>query len=158
MPFGITSAQKVLHKRIHEAFEDIEGVETDIDDILVWGKNTKEHDERLRKVLNRCRKINVTLNEKKLSFQQRENYLSWTQANPGWSSTRQRKSKSHQGNATREDKMGVERLLGTVNYMAIFIPNLSTISEPIRKLLKKDNQFVWEHEQAKSFEEIKKLL
>ncbi|GFO36184.1 transposon ty3-i Gag-Pol polyprotein [Plakobranchus ocellatus] len=100
MPFGITSAQEVFHKRIHEAFEDIEGVETDIDDILVWGKNTKEHDERLRKVLNRCRKINLTLNEKKMSFQQKGNYLSWTQANPGWSSTRQRKSKSHHGKAT----------------------------------------------------------
>ncbi|GFO19566.1 retrovirus-related pol polyprotein from [Plakobranchus ocellatus] len=47
MPFGITSAQEVFHKRIHEAFEDIQGVETDIDDILVWGKNAKEHDERL---------------------------------------------------------------------------------------------------------------
>ncbi|GFO17736.1 Pol polyprotein [Plakobranchus ocellatus] len=57
-----------------------------------------------------------------------------------------------------EDKKGVERFLGTVNYMAKFIPNLSTISEPIRKLLKKDNQFVWEHEQAKAFEEIKNAL
>ncbi|GFO17503.1 polyprotein [Plakobranchus ocellatus] len=38
MPFGITSAQEVFHKRIHEAFEDVVGVETDIDDILVWGK------------------------------------------------------------------------------------------------------------------------
>ncbi|GFO12574.1 retrovirus-related pol polyprotein from transposon 297 [Plakobranchus ocellatus] len=37
-----------------------------------------------------------------------------------------------------EDKKGEERLLGTVNYMAKFIPNLSSISEPIRKLLKKD--------------------
>ncbi|GFO27752.1 retrovirus-related pol polyprotein from transposon 17.6 [Plakobranchus ocellatus] len=57
-----------------------------------------------------------------------------------------------------EDKKGVERLLGTVNYMAKFIPNLSTISEPIRKLLKKDNQFVWEHKQAKTLEKMKNAL
>ncbi|GFO19570.1 polyprotein [Plakobranchus ocellatus] len=57
-----------------------------------------------------------------------------------------------------EDKKGVEIFLGTVNYMAKFIPNLSMISKPIRKLLKKDNQFVWEHKKAKAFEEIKNTL
>ena len=30
MPFGIRSAQEVFHKRVHEIFEDIQGVETDI--------------------------------------------------------------------------------------------------------------------------------
>ena len=35
MPFGIRSLQEVFHKRVHEIFEDIQGVETDIDDILV---------------------------------------------------------------------------------------------------------------------------
>ncbi|CAB3983559.1 Hypothetical predicted protein [Paramuricea clavata] len=44
MPFGIRSAQEVFHKRVHEIFEDIRGVETDIDDILVWGRTLQEHD------------------------------------------------------------------------------------------------------------------
>ena len=35
MPFGIHSAQEVFHKRLHELFHDLDGVETDIDDILV---------------------------------------------------------------------------------------------------------------------------
>ena len=36
------------------------------------------------------------------------------------------------------DKKGVERLLGTVNYLSKFIPNLATVTEPIRVLLRKD--------------------
>ena len=32
------------------------------------------------------------------------------------------------------DKKGVERLLGTVNYLGKFIPNLATATEPIRVL------------------------
>ena len=36
MPFGIHSAQVVFHKRVNQHFEDTEGVETDIDDILVY--------------------------------------------------------------------------------------------------------------------------
>ena len=36
-PFGIKNAQGVYQKRISQLFGDIEGVESDVDDILVWG-------------------------------------------------------------------------------------------------------------------------
>ena len=36
MPFGIKSAQEIFQKRMHQNFGDLAGVETDIDDILVW--------------------------------------------------------------------------------------------------------------------------
>ncbi|GFN74652.1 Pol polyprotein [Plakobranchus ocellatus] len=117
-----------------------------------------EHDERLRKVLNRCRKINLTLNEKKCHINKEEiTYLGHKLTQDGVQPDKE-KVKAITAMPPPEDKKGVERLLGTMNYMAKFIPNLSTISEPIRKLLKKDNQFVWEHEQAKAFEEIKNAL
>jgi len=36
------------------------------------------------------------------------------------------------------DKKGVERLLVTVNFLGKFIPNLASVTEPIRVLLRKD--------------------
>ena len=51
MPFGIKSAQEVFQKRISQVFGDLPGVETNIDDILVWGTTKAEHDERLKAVL-----------------------------------------------------------------------------------------------------------
>ena len=51
MPFGIHSAQEVFQKRLYELFHDLQGVETDIDDILVWGRTIEEHDETLKKAL-----------------------------------------------------------------------------------------------------------
>ena len=65
MPFGIHSAQEVFHKRLHELFHDLDGVETDIDDILVWGRTVQEHDERLEKTLQRARQSNLKLNPDK---------------------------------------------------------------------------------------------
>lgn len=41
------------------------------------------------------------------------------------------------------DKKGVERLLGTVNYLAKFVPIMSAINEPIRSLLRSDVLFIW---------------
>ena len=42
--------------------------------------------------------------------------------------------------------------------MAKFLPNLSTVTAPIRELLRKDTEFHWSHEQHKAFKEIKEIL
>ena len=68
MTFGIKSAQEVFQKRINQLLGDLPGVETDIDDILVWGTSQEEHDERLEAVLKRCEQINLTLNKEKCQF------------------------------------------------------------------------------------------
>ncbi len=35
-----------------QTFEDLEGVEVIVDDILVWGENEQQHDERLEKAMH----------------------------------------------------------------------------------------------------------
>ena len=61
MPFGIKSAQEIFQKCMIQNFGDLEGVETDIDDILilVWGKTEDEHHKRLKAALQRCQDIHV---------------------------------------------------------------------------------------------------
>ena len=56
------------------------------------------------------------------------------------------------------DKKGVERLLGTVNYLGKFISNLATVTETITVLLGKDIKFQWSHEQEKAIHETKSIL
>ena len=56
------------------------------------------------------------------------------------------------------DKKGVERLLGTINYLGKFIPNLATVTKPIRVLLRKDIEFQWSYEQDKALQEIESIL
>ena len=38
-----------------DMFEDIEGVEVIVDDMLIWGETEAQHDKRLRKVLECAR-------------------------------------------------------------------------------------------------------
>ncbi|KAJ8871600.1 hypothetical protein PR048_027927 [Dryococelus australis] len=52
----------------------------------------------------------------------------------------------------------VRRLLGMVNYVGKFVPNLAEITEPIRQLLKERNTFLWEEPQELAFKKIKHLL
>ena len=46
-------------------FHDIEGVETYIEDMLIYSPTEEEHDRRLKAVLQRCRDVNLSLNKDK---------------------------------------------------------------------------------------------
>ena len=57
-----------------------------------------------------------------------------------------------------QNKSDMQRFLGANNYLGKFIPNLSTSTEPLRKLL--NNDFDWEifSEQIKAFDTLKQML
>ena len=57
-----------------------------------------------------------------------------------------------------EDKKDVPRLLGLINYVGKFIPNLSELTAPLRELLVKNKPWQWGKSQNQSFERIKELL
>ena len=52
----------------------------------------------------------------------------------------------------------VRSFLGPVNFTARFIPDLATVSAPLRQLTKSGEPFVWGPEQQQSFDELKKRL
>ena len=57
-----------------------------------------------------------------------------------------------------ESVVEVSRFLGLVNFCARFIPDLPTVSEPLRRLTRKDVPGQWGKEQDKAFNELKKRL
>ena len=57
-----------------------------------------------------------------------------------------------------EDKKGAERLLCMLNYLAKFIPNMSTMSKPIRDILKEDVEFRWGNVQEEAFLKLKERI
>ena len=60
----------------------------------------------------------------------------------------------------REPKNAAEvrSFLGLVNFTARFIPDLSTVSSPLRQLTKNGEPFVWDQEEQQSFDKLKKRL
>jgi hypothetical protein len=143
---------------MHQHLDDLEGVETDIDDILIHGTTEEEHDRRLESILERCEKINLTLNKEKCQFKSREiTYVGHKLIENGVKPDEAKVKAINEMQATT-DKKGVERLIGTVNYLGKFIPNLATITKPIRSLLKKQIEFQWSFEQQKAFQDIKDTL
>ena len=158
MLFGIKSAQEVFQKRISQHFDSIPGVESDIDDLLIWSKSDDEHDKILKTVLDKCVELNITLNKDKCVFKVPViEYIGHKISADGVHAD-PNKVKAITEMPPPTDKKGVERLLGTVNYLAKFVPNMSTVIEPIRTLLRHDVEFEWSNQQDKAFQQIKDIL
>ena len=56
------------------------------------------------------------------------------------------------------DKAGVQRLLGMLNYVGKFVPNMSGLTVPLRVLLHKETEWYWFEQQERSFAAIKETL
>ena len=61
-------APEAYHEKISQLFEHMDGVTTMMDDIIVWASTKQEHDQRLRKVLDKANEVNLKLNKKKCQF------------------------------------------------------------------------------------------
>ena len=68
VPFGISSASEIYQRNMSELLEGLEGVETIIDGILIFGTTTEEHDRRLSKVMQKIQSAGLKLNKGKCKF------------------------------------------------------------------------------------------
>lgn len=156
MPMGIKCASDVFQREMIHQFGDIQGVEIVMDDILIHGRTPREHNERLVKVLNRARKINLKFNEKKCKFGQKEVvYVGHRLTGEGLKPTEDRVN-SITKIREPQDFQELETILGMIAYVAKFIPNLSAITAPMRKL--RTNGWTWGPEQADALKKVKNAL
>ena len=65
LPMGISSAPEIYQLAMGEMFADIKGVEIIMDGILIHAPTLEVHNQRLDRVLRRCRQQNLKLNKKK---------------------------------------------------------------------------------------------
>jgi hypothetical protein len=158
LPFGLNSAAEVFAKRFHQAFEDIPGVETYMDEILISGLDTKQHDERLLLVLERARAKGIKLKPSKCSLRVEEvQFIGHTITRHGLKADNT-KIEAIQQMPTPNDRKELERFLGMVNYLGKFVPQLSTVSTPLRDLLKQDKEWQWLKQHQDAVDELKRLV
>ena len=67
MPFGISSDPEHFQKRISQILIGLQGVLCLMDDVLIFGRDQEEHDERLFAALIKIQ-TGVTLNPSKFEF------------------------------------------------------------------------------------------
>ncbi|XP_053379955.1 uncharacterized protein LOC123555933 [Mercenaria mercenaria] len=135
MPFGIKSASEVFQNVISEILDDIDGVEVIMDDILVTGTNTEEHDQRLKEVLQRLEDNNLKLSKDKCDIRKSSvSYVGHTLTSDGLKPDPE-KIRAVLDMKPPQNKQQVKTFIGFIQYLSKFLPMLSEKTEILRRIL-----------------------
>jgi len=157
LPFGIAPAPEIYQREMERLFEGVP-VEIIVDDFLIHAQDKKEMDEKLSMVLERSREVGLKFNPGKVKLRVDEvSYVGHRLTSQGLQPDPE-KIKAILDMPPPSDKEGVQRLLGTVNYLDKFIKNKAEVQGPISQLLQKDAAFVWDTPQQNAFEELKRVI
>lgn len=157
LPFGISSAPEHFQLRISQIISGITGVLCHADDILVFGKDKKEHDGRLCEVLKKFEKVGLTLNDKCVFAVKRVKFLGHTISTQGIEAD-QDKIQAFLHMPEPQNIEGVRRFMGMVNYVGKFSHHLPTLTKPLRDLLRNDSIWAWDAQQKEAFAKVKEEL
>ncbi|GBL95541.1 Transposon Ty3-I Gag-Pol polyprotein [Araneus ventricosus] len=134
---------KIFQKRNEANFSDIPGVLVYFDDLLTAGDTIEQHDEILGKVIKRAKELNIKFNQNKIQLKVPEvKYLGYIFSSEGMKPDPDYVQAIIDMPEPR-NKTELQRILGMINYLRQFIPQASTISAPLRELLKKSTVWHW---------------
>uniref|UniRef100_A0A3P8TBN5 ribonuclease H n=1 Tax=Amphiprion percula TaxID=161767 RepID=A0A3P8TBN5_AMPPE len=157
LPFGIASAPEHFQRRMSQMLEDFDGVVCHADDVLVYGRDRQEYDQRLHRVLQKFQKEGLTLNEK-CEFAKKEIMFVGHKVSAKGIEADPSKVKAIQQLPQPKCVEDVRRLLGMANYLAKFMPQLATITTPLKELQKERNEWIWAEPQETAFQKLKEIL
>ena len=104
-----------------------------------------DHDRNLKAFLERARERNLRLNADKLKLKMTQvPYIGHLLIREGLR-VDPKKCVAIEKMPAQKDSKAVQRLLWSMNYLAKFVPHLSNIMQPLRRLLDKDTEWCWLH-------------
>ena len=157
--FGTNSAAEIFHEEIRKRIAPIPmRVKNIFDDVLIGGVTKKECMENTRKLFEIFRANNITINLNKCVFcKPSVVFYGLIFTNMGIHPDPEKVESLRQAE-TPKDKTELRSFLGMTNYSAPFIPNYSTKTSELRKLLKDDVKWTWSDTEETAFNNLKSQL
>ena len=132
-------SSEIFQSRLNEALEGLQGVLCIADNILIYGcgdtvdEAEKDHDNKLKTFLKRCRDTGIVLNKHKLKLHcSKVPFFGHKLTRYGLMADEE-KTKAILQMPKPENVDDVKRLNGLASYLAKFLPRLSSVTEPLRK-------------------------
>ncbi|XP_048583876.1 uncharacterized protein K02A2.6-like [Nematostella vectensis] len=158
LPFGLICAQDIFQKKVDETFGDLPGVTGITDDIVVYGRNRKEHDYNLKAVMERARETGLKFNADKCKIASKELVFFGHTLSADGLKLDPAKVEAINNMDPSTSLTDLQVFLGMTQYLSRFIPNLASTAAVLWDLTRKSSQFQWCPEHQKAVDDIKKLI
>jgi transposase InsO family protein len=158
LPFGLSVSSEIFCEQMDKALEGIPGTFPCADDVKVQGSTEEKHDVHLLETVERAQTAGIKFNPKKCMIKRREISYFGRIISPEGIKPCPDKVKAICEMQPPTDKQELQSFLGSVNFMASFIPHLTQRTHIMRGLLKKDVHFVWTSDMQREFDTIKRAI
>jgi hypothetical protein len=157
LAFGVNAAPEIFQKIMEEVLRDCRNTVVYVDDILVFGSTIAELEEYTKATIEALEAKNLTLNREKCEFNKPK--VRFHDLTMDGISVSDDRVKDIQSCGPPTNPTELRSFLGLVTYLSDFIPELSSLTGPLRNLLKdKGETFKWGKEQDEEFEKLKALV
>lgn len=136
---------------MYEIFGDIPEVQIYIDDLFEAGETEGDHGRALKTIFDRALKYNIKFNEAMTQFEMDSVEFIGKIFSKDGIRNNQCYIEVISEMPVPDNKKDVLRFSGMVKYFCKFIPNLSQISAPLRKLTYNNVDWQWNKTHRKSF-------
>lgn len=160
MPMGLATAPLTWQRTINTilAIEEIENILAFMDDLLAKAKTRQEHDNILFKLMGILKKYNLQLNISKCLFYAKQfEFLGHIISQEGMRAN-PNKIKVIKQYPRPANVRDIQSFIGLCSYFRRYVNGFSKISKPLTSLLKKEQPFIWTHQQQDAFEKLKNIL
>ena len=157
LPMGINLAPECFQKKMQEMLAGLDGVLIYMDDIVVYGDSVT-HDERLQAVLQRIESSGLKLNKAKCEFKKDSIVFLGQKISSRGVEPDPAKLAAVRELQAPQNEQELRSLLGTINYLGKFVPQIQSKLKPLNDLLKKDVTWLWSHVQQNALDEVKQML
>ena len=156
--FGVNMATEKFQQLIWQILKDCPGAYNLHDDVRVVGRDHKEHDGNLDKVMRKFEEHGLTLNYEKCVIGAKSmEYMGEVLTGEGLQVSEKRVEAIVDA-PIPQNPSEVRSFLGSAQFCAKFIPGFSTISSPLWDLTSTGKSWKWGTKEEEAFEQIKKLL
>ena len=158
MPFGLKMSQDIFQTRIDQTFEGCHAVIGIADDIVVYGDSEASHDTNMHGMISRCKETGLKLNRDKCFIKQDQIKFYGIICTKDDIQPDPSKVSALKQMAPPANKREVQTFRGMENYMSPFIPNLSTLTAPLRELITDKTPFCWNATYQQALDKIKESI
>ena len=158
MPFGLVMSQDVFQQKMDQFLERCPGTVGIADDIVVFGRTEKEHDNNLHNLMTKAQDYGLVLNSEKCAIKTPGIEFFGMVYTKNGVNPDPKKVEDIKGLDPPRSKRELQEFLGMVTYMSPFIPDLSENTADLRALLKTDVDYMWTSLHDKAFNRVKSLI
>ena len=158
LPLGLACAQNSFQWMMDQILTYCDGVIGIADNVVVHGKDDKEHDKHLHKFMRVTHEHGLVFNKDKCAVKQTSIvFLGCVHDTNGAHPDPEKACAVHKMPAPKTATQ-LQKYLGLVTYLSPFIPLLSSFTAQLYELLKKGSEFIWNNSYQEAFDKVKSMV